>query len=56
MDKIRLATQIVAGNLTYVEKMELINLLHKLEEFHQAIFEKNFETESLLKEAYKHIN
>lgn len=56
MEKIRLATQIVAGNLTYAEKMELINLLNKLEAFHQDIYQKNFDTEDLLDEAYKHIN
>lgn len=56
MDKIRQATELVAGNLTYDEKMDLIRLLNKLEDFHQSIYEKNIESEYLLKEAFKRIN
>ena len=41
--KIRQATQIVAGNLTYKEKMKLIELLNKLNEFHHPIFTQNIE-------------
>jgi MarR family transcriptional regulator, lower aerobic nicotinate degradation pathway regulator len=53
MDKIRQATSIVTGDLTYNEKMELIRLLNKLNDFHQPIYNKNIETENLLKEALK---
>ncbi|AWH85666.1 MarR family transcriptional regulator [Flavobacterium album] len=38
MHKIRQATTIVSGNLDQSEKMELIRLLKKLEDFHQPIF------------------
>ncbi|AQX02772.1 winged helix DNA-binding protein [Elizabethkingia anophelis] len=48
MEKIRQATQIVAGNLTYKEKMKLIELLNKLNEFHHPIFTQNIETAELL--------
>ena len=51
MDKIRQATSIVTGNLSQNEKMELIRLLNKLDDFHQPIYDKNIETESLLTEA-----
>jgi len=50
MDKIRQATQIVTGNLTEAEKMELIRLLTKLNDFHLPIYEKNIESENLLTE------
>lgn len=49
MDKIRQATIIVAGNLTHNEKMELIRLLNKLNDFHLPIYEQNIESEYLLK-------
>ncbi|CAM3688658.1 MarR family winged helix-turn-helix transcriptional regulator [Elizabethkingia occulta] len=48
MEKIRQATQIVAGNLTYKEKMKLIELLNKLNEFHHPIFTQNIESSELL--------
>ena len=51
MDKIRQATSIVTGNLSQNEKMELIRLLNKLNDFHQPIYDRNFETENLLEEA-----
>lgn len=50
MSKIKKATQIVAGDLTHNEKMELIRLLNKLNDFHQPIYNKNIETENLLNE------
>lgn len=53
MDKIRKATEIVTGNLTYNEKMELIRLLTKLNDFHRPIYDKNFEPEYLLSEVLK---
>lgn len=51
MDKIRQATVIVAGDLSRTEKSELIRLLHKLDDFHQSIYDRNIETEHLLREA-----
>ena len=53
MDKIRSATEIVTGDLTYNEKMELIRLLNKLNDFHQPIYDKNIEPEYLLNEVLK---
>ena len=51
MDKIRQATSIVTGNLSQNEKMELIRLLNKLDDFHQPIYDRNIDTENLLREA-----
>jgi len=48
MDKIRQATNIVTGDLSYSEKMELITLLNKLDHFHQPIFSKNINSHELL--------
>ena len=56
MDKIRQATSIVTGNLSQNEKMELIRLLNKLDDFHQEIYDKNIDTENLLEEAFKNFN
>ncbi|MFW2135627.1 MarR family winged helix-turn-helix transcriptional regulator [Chryseobacterium sp. TY4] len=56
MDKIRKATSIVTGNLSQNEKMELIRLLNKLDNFHQQIYNKNIDTENLLEEAFKNFN
>ncbi len=53
MDQIRKATKIVSGNLTHHEKMELIRLLSKLNNFHQSIYDKNIEPEYLLNEVLK---
>lgn len=51
MDKIRLASRIVAGNLTEGEKSQLIYLLSKLDAFHHPIFSKNLATDQLLETA-----
>ncbi len=48
MDKIRQATRIVTGDLNDTEKMELIRLLQKLDDFHKPIFCKNYDSSSLL--------
>ena len=48
MDKIRTATRIVTGNLTYNEKMDLIRILDKLEQFHLPIFSKNIDNNKLI--------
>lgn len=53
MPKIRQATAIVTGDLTHAEKMELIRLLNKLNEFHLPIYDQNIEPESLLNEVIK---
>ncbi len=56
MDKIRKAAAIVTGDLTRNEKMELIRLLNKLNDFHQPIYDKNIEPEYLLSEVLKDKN
>lgn len=48
MSKIRMATNIVAGDLKYSEKMELIRILDKLEKFHYPIFHRNIESKKLI--------
>jgi len=53
MDRIRKATEIVTGDLTRSEKMELIRLLNKLNDFHQPIYDKNIEPEHLLDKVLK---
>jgi len=53
MTKIRQATDIVSGNLTYNEKMELIRILNKLDRFHYPIFSKNIESKDLIKRVYE---
>ena len=56
MDKIRKATEIVTGDLDYSEKMQLIHLLTKLNNFHQPIYNKNIDPEHLLDEVMKNSN
>lgn len=53
MAKIRQASHIVTGDLTYIEKMELIRLLSKLDDFHQTIYDENIDLEYLLETAMK---
>ncbi len=53
MDKIRMASDIVTGNLTSKEKLELIRLLDKLDVFHLAIYDKQIDSEHLLNEGVK---
>ncbi|ROH97820.1 MarR family winged helix-turn-helix transcriptional regulator [Chryseobacterium daecheongense] len=53
MDRIRKATHIVTGDLTYSEKMSLIRILDKLERFHHPIFSENINSKSLIDEVYK---
>ncbi|WCM41495.1 MarR family transcriptional regulator [Flavobacterium sp. CBA20B-1] len=48
MDKIRVASQIVTGNLDDNEKADLIRLLNKLDHFHQPIFQQNYDSSELL--------
>lgn len=53
MKKIREATDIVAGNLSYHEKMELIKILNKLDRFHYPIFSRNIDSKDLIKTVYE---
>ncbi|SDH81689.1 DNA-binding transcriptional regulator, MarR family [Chryseobacterium taeanense] len=53
MKKIREATDIVAGNLSYHEKMELIRILNKLDRFHYPIFSRNIDSKDLIKTVYE---
>lgn len=48
MQKIRRATMVVTGDLTHGEKMELIRLLNKLNDFHHPIFCQNLQPSELL--------
>lgn len=48
MPEIRKASNVVTGDLTYEEKMDLIRLLQKLEKYHQQIFQMNLSNEELL--------
>lgn len=48
MDKIRQATQIVTGDLDHEEKMELIRILSKLNDFHHPIYCENLDSSELL--------
>lgn len=48
MSRIRMATNIVAGNLNHSEKMELIKILEKLEKFHHPIFSRHIESRELI--------
>ncbi|QQT54490.1 MarR family transcriptional regulator [Sphingobacterium multivorum] len=50
MGKIRHATQIVSGDLTYNEKITLISLLDKLSKFHQLIYDSNIAPDKLLEQ------
>ncbi|MDR6372368.1 putative transcriptional regulator [Chryseobacterium bernardetii] len=52
MEKIRQATNIVAGNLNYYEKMELIRILNKLDRFHYPIFSRNISSDQLIDIVY----
>ncbi|MEN5233501.1 MarR family winged helix-turn-helix transcriptional regulator [Sphingobacterium faecium] len=59
MHKIRQASQIVTGDLTHKEKMELIRLLQKLADFHQCIYNQNIDVADLLgsvSENYPYVN
>jgi len=51
--KIRQATEIVSGDLMHNEKMDLIRLLNKLDNFHGKIYDQQLETDKLLAEVLK---
>lgn len=48
MQQIRQATTVVAADLTQTEKMELVRLLSKLNDFHQPIYQQNLKPNQLL--------
>lgn len=52
MDKIRLATRVVTGDLNREEKMQLIGLLQKLDHFHKPLYDKNSDSSKFLDVAY----
>jgi len=56
MDNIRQATKIVTGDLNHGEKMELIRLLNKLNDFHLPIYNRNIEPAELLNAAVRFSN
>lgn len=53
MEKIRSATNIVSGILSHKEKMELIRILSKLDQYHQPIFAKNIDSQKLIETVYQ---
>ena len=56
MHKIRQATAIVSANLSESEKLELIKLLTKLNDFHSNIYHQNIDSENLLQQALTYKN
>ncbi|WP_348824082.1 MarR family winged helix-turn-helix transcriptional regulator [Flavobacterium aestuarii] len=52
MDKIRQATNVVTGDLSSIEKLQLISLLQKLDHFHKPFYDKNSDSSQLLNIAY----
>lgn len=56
MDEIRKASQVVTGNLSPSERMLLISILSKLDEFHYSVYQMNLETIDMLEAAYKKLN
>ncbi len=53
MHKIRKATTIVTGDLSHVEKMQLIHLLHKLDTFHHPIYNRQLESADLVDRVFE---
>lgn len=56
MGKIRKASTIVSGDLSTKEKLQLIKLLTRLNDFHHQIYTQNVDTSKLLDTAYQKIN
>ncbi|SFG80566.1 MarR family winged helix-turn-helix transcriptional regulator [Pedobacter insulae] len=52
MGKIRQASTIVTGNLNHFEKMQLIKLLQKLDDFHKPIYHESMDSANLLDLAF----
>lgn len=55
MPKTRIASKIVTANLNAGEKMNLVRLLSKLNDFHHPIYSKNIDTRDLLDVAYNEL-
>lgn len=53
MEKIRNATNIISGKLSYNEKIQLINILNKLDQYHNPIYQKNIDSSILLDQVIK---
>ncbi|MCD0478185.1 MarR family transcriptional regulator [Chryseobacterium sp. LC2016-29] len=53
MANIRNATKIVSGNLSEEEKYTLIELLHKLDHFHNPIFGRNIDSANLIDTVFR---
>lgn len=53
MANIRNATKIVSGNLNEEEKYTLIELLHKLDHFHNPIFGRNIDSANLIDTVFR---
>jgi len=47
---------VVTGNLNHTERMLLIAILSKLDEFHYSMYRMNLETMDLLDTVYKKLN
>lgn len=56
MGEIRKATSIVSGQLSTEEKIQLVQLLTKLDEFHLGIYNLNIGTEKLLNYSFDQLN
>jgi DNA-binding MarR family transcriptional regulator len=56
MAKVRQATDIVSGKLTQTEKMQLISILNKLDNFHKDIYDKNYDVAELLENSMREMN
>ncbi|MEO8773418.1 MAG: helix-turn-helix domain-containing protein [Gelidibacter sp.] len=56
MGKVRLATEIVTGDLIHKEKMQLIGLLNKLNAFHHPIYLRNLDPSELLNAVTEDVN
>ncbi|PXW17789.1 MULTISPECIES: MarR family winged helix-turn-helix transcriptional regulator [Chryseobacterium] len=56
MDEIRKASRLVTGNLNQSERMLLISILSKLDEFHYSVYRMNLETKDLIDIACKKLN
>ena len=56
MDRVRQATDIVTGDLLHKEKMQLIGLLKKLNDFHHPIYLRNLDPSELLDEVMNEVH
>lgn len=56
MAQVRQATDIVSGKLTQTEKMQLISILNKLNNFHQEIYDKNYDVAELLENSMREMS